>query len=190
MAFPRLVTDNAIQLLKADDRIGTARPAKDDAEFFGMLKEKVIDDFNRMLESTDVDKKINALADLYEDIDQYATVLGTKEIFIDGKMKERREKMGGFEKRLLLESVEKGIPKQWTEEDVDLINKTGEADGYPTLNLGRNEKGQVYATLDAGKEAWNKQISQRLNNDETSQEHFLQFLDVVRRKDYVKTVQE
>ena len=91
MAFPRLITDNTVELLKEDDRVATTRPAKDDEEFFEFLKDKVLIDFNRMLDEKNIDKKINALADLYTDIDEYANVLGKRELFIDGLVKDWRE---------------------------------------------------------------------------------------------------
>jgi len=190
MAFPRLANDNIVELLETDDRIGRVRPAKDDAEFFNLLREKVLDDFKRMLETKDIDKKINALADLRGDIDEYVNFLRNGKFFIDGIMKERQEKMGGFERKLILEGVDKKIPRRWTEEDYEMVKKAGEEEGYPVVNLKRNNENKVYTQLVSGKEAWEKHMKLRLNNAESAQDDFLDFVEAVHGKDYERETQK
>jgi predicted house-cleaning noncanonical NTP pyrophosphatase (MazG superfamily) len=188
MALPKLINDNTLELLESEGRIGTARPAKDDVEFFTFLKDKVVDDFNRMLELKDVNKKIAALADLRADIDEYVNILRDKEYFVDGMMKERQEIMGGFDLKLILEKVDKKVEKKWGEEDYEMVIKSGEEDGYPAVNLRRNEEGKVYTRVVSGKEAWEKQLEHRLDNDQVSQDNFLEFVGAVLSKDYDKEV--
>lgn len=179
MALPKLITDSTPELLELEGRMTNTEQEKDPQTFFKFLAQKVDEDFKRMLEATDIDKKINALSDLYVDLDEYKAAIKEKEPDIERKILERAEKMGAFKKRLILQSVEK---TKWTREDIAFIREEGKRAGYPRVNVKRNDQNIVYCSVDAGEEAWNKQLAQTGNP--FYQDELVEFIAAVRRRDY------
>ncbi len=172
---PILVNDNAIELLKAQGKEVTFRTAKDDKEFYSLLKQKLISDIQKMSNSQDRDRKLDFLIDTYYDLGaffDYIKTVSSKDV--DGEMAKRFEKTGSFHKRIVIEGI-KEIPKDYSIE-VEEIIKFGEEHEYPRMIMGRNEKNVPYAWLDKGENAWRKTTTR---HDDV----FFKLLDSVRRKD-------
>lgn len=192
----RLVNDNAIELLKERGIEVTSRVAKDNKEFFVLLKKKLLSDIQSMETATNFERKTDFLVDTYLDIREYLNymdgILKTKGDSITNQINKRKSKTGEFTRRVVLEDpapveVKREIKTDYTEEVKEVL-EYGEKNGYPSMVVGRNEKGQAYATMMPGKDIWVKKTSNLSNvgGGMTPSDEFLSLLDAVRKNDIHK----
>lgn len=179
---PTLVNDNAVELLKSQGKQASFRATKDDSEFFSLLKQKLLSDIQKMSDTTDFDKKLDFLIDAHNSMevfmDKMRSVLKARGRDMNEEVSRRLNKTGGFSKRIVVEGVSK-LAKDYLAEVAE-IKKFGEDNNYPSMNLARNNQGQVYKTFLGGKEAWDKHVKVPTND---SEEQFIELLESVRRKD-------
>jgi predicted house-cleaning noncanonical NTP pyrophosphatase (MazG superfamily) len=107
--YPKLVRDNIPDIIK--ERTGTnpeQRIASDDAEFESFLLKKVVEEAVELQHSGEQDNLEEEIADINELIETLMRLRDKKAEEIAAIQKEKREKNGGFEKRIImLSKVEK-----------------------------------------------------------------------------------
>ena len=176
-----LVNDNAIELLKSLGKEAKFRTAKDNTEFFVLLKQKLILDIDKMTGVGDAEKKLDSLIDTYLSLREFMTAMDTVLISsnrtMKGEIEKRKEKVGGFSKKIIIESITKIDPDD--SKEVAEVRAYGEEHGFPQMVLGRNNEGQIYANMGTGgKDWWEQFITTRKTNDS-----FRRLLGAVRRND-------
>jgi predicted house-cleaning noncanonical NTP pyrophosphatase (MazG superfamily) len=107
--YPKLVRDNIPDIIK--ERTGVSpeqRIASDDAEFESFLLKKVVEEAIELQHSGEHDNLGEEIADINEIIQTLMQLREKKAEEIAAIQKEKREKNGGFEKRIImLSKVEK-----------------------------------------------------------------------------------
>ncbi|MCU0653314.1 MAG: nucleoside triphosphate pyrophosphohydrolase [Candidatus Pacebacteria bacterium] len=101
--YPKLVRDRIPEIIKKNENIDIrTRTLGNDEEFLKYLLKKIVEEAAELQNAavgTDVEVE---LADLYETIDAVLKVRGKTRQDIDAIEIEKREKNGGFEKRILM----------------------------------------------------------------------------------------
>ncbi len=106
--YPKLVRDNIPDIIKEKDRFEpTYRILEDDAEFLVALLKKITEEAAELECSIENENTEEELADLLELIETTTTLLGKTSEDIKNIQKEKREKRGGFEKRILMDEPRK-----------------------------------------------------------------------------------
>lgn len=106
LAYEKLVRDKIPEIIKANGQKGFFRILEDE-EYQIKLNEKMKEELIEYLTSNSEREAVQELADMSEIIDAILELKGvSKEKFCAFKQK-RKEDRGGFQKRLLLEKVEK-----------------------------------------------------------------------------------
>lgn len=158
MKFPRVVTDNIQELLSSKGMNGVVNAAENPREFFGLLKQKILEDFDRLTAESDAMKKVIALADIQSALDEYEKELRNKlGDSVDKTIKRRKETMGSYSKRLILNRIQKDDSME-----VEEILAYGKANGFPSMVFGRDEYGKVYESLLEGEGFWDGVIRRRM----------------------------
>lgn len=107
--YPKLVRDNILDIIK--DRTGQTPEhhiAEDDREFLDYLLKKIVEEATELQRSVENDNTIEELADVYELLDVIAKTVHKTHEEIAAIQKEKRQKNGGFDKRIIMHSkVEK-----------------------------------------------------------------------------------
>ena len=101
--YPKLVRDKIPEIIKEKGGIDIQQKTlANDAEFLGYLLQKMIEE-SVELKNSDVNNNLEEeLADIFEIIDSILDLRGKTEENIRTIQKEKREKRGGFEKRILM----------------------------------------------------------------------------------------
>lgn len=114
--FPRIINDNVPELLRARGDEATIRPATDNKEFFQLLKEKIKSDLDTLSQEADIIKKAQGLVDIRESISEFVSLAEqfltkTGKTFAEIEI-QRKQRLGGFTKRLVLEGIKKKALEQ------------------------------------------------------------------------------
>jgi predicted house-cleaning noncanonical NTP pyrophosphatase (MazG superfamily) len=103
--YPKLVRDNIPDIIKEKEGFEpTYRVLEDDTEFLAALLKKITEEAAEVQESVENKNTEEELADLQELIDATVRHLGKTREDIEKIQKEKREKRGGFEKRILMDA--------------------------------------------------------------------------------------
>jgi predicted house-cleaning noncanonical NTP pyrophosphatase (MazG superfamily) len=106
--YPKLVRDNIPDIIKNKEGVEpTYRILDDDAEFFATLLKKITEEAAEIQQSIKNENTEEELADLLELIETTATLIGKTPEDIKSVQKEKREKRGGFEKRIFMDEPPK-----------------------------------------------------------------------------------
>lgn len=106
--YPKLVRDNIPDIIKKERGIEpTYRTLEDDVEFLRALLKKATEEAAELQDSIENGNTEEELADLLEIIDALIPLLGKSAEDIRTLQKEKREKRGGFEKRILMDEPRK-----------------------------------------------------------------------------------
>lgn len=99
-----LVRDKMVQMMESKGIIVDYKKLDKD-EYIAALRKKVVEEANEIAEEMDRNKLIYEFADLLEVVQTLAGVVGISEDEISKAQKEKRDRSGGFEKRLFTSSV-------------------------------------------------------------------------------------
>lgn len=106
--YPKLVRDNIPDIIKEKEGFEpTYRILEDDAEFLAALLKKITEEAAEVQESVENKNTDEELADLQELIDTAIRFLGKTREDIEKIQIEKRQKRGGFEKRILMDEPRK-----------------------------------------------------------------------------------
>ena len=101
--YPKLVRDNIPNIIKEKEGFEpTYRILENDAEFLAALLKKITEEAAELQSSVENQNTEEELADLLELIDTTTAFLGKTAGDIKSIQREKREKRGGFEKRILM----------------------------------------------------------------------------------------
>ena len=101
--YPKLVRDRIPEIIKNNEGVGVkSRILNDDAEFLKYLARKIIEEAVELQDAVDNGHLNEELADIFELIDGILRVEKMSREDIAAIQKEKREKNGGFEKRILM----------------------------------------------------------------------------------------
>jgi predicted house-cleaning noncanonical NTP pyrophosphatase (MazG superfamily) len=106
--YPKLVRDKIPEIIK--DKTGiepTYRTLEDDTEFLGALLKKATEEAAELQHSVENNNVEEELADLLEIIDTITSLRGKLIEDIEAIQIIKREKRGGFEKRILMDEPPK-----------------------------------------------------------------------------------
>ncbi len=102
--YPKLVRDNIPAIIEEKEGFRpTHRILENDAEFLAALFKKVTEEATELGRSVENENTEEELADLLELIETIVASLGKTVEDIKNIQKEKREKRGGFEKRILMD---------------------------------------------------------------------------------------
>jgi predicted house-cleaning noncanonical NTP pyrophosphatase (MazG superfamily) len=106
--YPKLVRDNIPDIIKEKDGFEpTYRTLEDDTEFLSALLKKIAEEAAELERSVENKNTEEELADLLELIETTTTFLGKTAEDIKTIQLDKREKRGGFEKRILMDEPRK-----------------------------------------------------------------------------------
>lgn len=100
--YPKLVRDLIPSIIESKGEISKTRIAKDDNEFRMYLLAKVVEESNELKNAKNKDHLAEELADIMEIID---TILNLENLNLEdirNIQEEKKEKRGGFEKRIIM----------------------------------------------------------------------------------------
>jgi predicted house-cleaning noncanonical NTP pyrophosphatase (MazG superfamily) len=100
--YPKLVRDLIPDIIESHGEISKTRIAKDNDEFRVYLLAKMVEESNELKNTKNKDHLVEELADIMEIID---TILGLENLSLEdirNIQKEKKEKRGGFEKRIIM----------------------------------------------------------------------------------------
>ena len=102
--YNKLVRDRIPEIIKSNGGIPSIREL-DNIEYKKELENKLKEEQNEVLSAATTKDRLEELADMLEVIYSLAVVEGAGEKELMNIMYQKREKRGGFEKRLFLEKV-------------------------------------------------------------------------------------
>ena len=100
--YPKLIRDRIPEKVKKDGREAKVRVAESDEEFLSYLLQKMIEESGELQHSEEHGNTQEELADVFEIIYAILKLKGWTIEEIIAVQKEKREKNGGFEKRLIM----------------------------------------------------------------------------------------
>ena len=100
--FPKLVRDNIPDIIKAGGKQARTKIAENDEEYLKYLLKKMVEEAVELKHSGQADNLKEELADIFEIIYAILALQGWTIEQIIEVQKEKREKNGGFEKRILM----------------------------------------------------------------------------------------
>ena len=176
----KIVNDHVPKLLAIEGKTANTRPATDNKEFFSLLKEKMREDLDKLDKADTFKRKKELSIDLYMASLEFVKVVGKAEgLTTEELVEERTERVGGFDERLVLESVGSGA-----QDMIKFIMAYAVDNNYPELIIGRNNEGAPYATFLGGKEAYEKHV----NN--TDMERLTQIYEAAKKDDRKEKTQQ
>jgi predicted house-cleaning noncanonical NTP pyrophosphatase (MazG superfamily) len=98
----KLIRDNIPEIIATNDRSPNIKTITDDDEFFSFLKQKLVEEVNEFLEAADSDHAQEEIADIFEVIDEICDCKQYKKDTIEACKLHKKNKKGGFKKRLVL----------------------------------------------------------------------------------------
>ena len=102
--YPKLVRDRIPEIIKEDTGMAPeCRTLSDDAEFLEALLQKAVEEASELRHSSETGDLEEELADLSEVIDAILALKGRVAEDIRKIQEQKREKRGGFEKRILMQ---------------------------------------------------------------------------------------
>ena len=110
MKYNKLVRDKIPEIILADGREPVTRTL-DDEEYVVELKKKLQEEVKEVLESDPGEHRLEELGDVLEVMSGLATVDGYSIDDVIVAARQKREKRGGFEKRIFLIEEKKPIKK-------------------------------------------------------------------------------
>ena len=102
--YNKLVRDNIPDIIIANDEFPVTR-ILDDSEYKLELEKKLLEEYNEVLNTNNSVDRIEELADMLEIISSLAEIEGKSIDDVIDVMKSKREKRGGFSKKIYLETV-------------------------------------------------------------------------------------
>jgi len=105
--YPKLVRDLIPDIIKSHGEVSKTRIAKDDDELRTYLLAKIVEESNKLKSAKNKDHLVEELADIMEIID---TILNLENLNLEdirNIQREKKEKRGGFEKRIIMLSNKK-----------------------------------------------------------------------------------
>ena len=106
--YPKLVRDRIPEIIKEKEGFSVnSRSLDDDAEFLGYLAKKIIEEAVELHDSIDKGNLVEELADIFELTDNILKLKGKTREDVNAVQNEKREKNGGFAKRILMLGKEK-----------------------------------------------------------------------------------
>ncbi|MDR3581969.1 MAG: nucleoside triphosphate pyrophosphohydrolase [Candidatus Pacebacteria bacterium] len=106
--YPKLVRDNIPDIIKEKEGFEPSyRVLEDDMEFLEALLKKATEEAAELQSSLETGNTEEELADLLEIIDTLIPLLGKSAEDIRAIQREKHEKRGGFEKRILMDEPRK-----------------------------------------------------------------------------------
>ncbi len=106
--YPKLVRDKIPDIIKEKEGVEpTYRIIEDDAEFLNALLKKAVEEATELQQAVENKNIEEELADLLEIIDTIASLRGNLIEDIEAIQIQKREKRGGFEKRILMDEPRK-----------------------------------------------------------------------------------
>jgi predicted house-cleaning noncanonical NTP pyrophosphatase (MazG superfamily) len=101
--YPKLIRDRIPEIIQANDgRAAMTRTLDDDKEFLSYLLRKVVEEAEELSKAETDHNLQEEIADVYEIIDTIIRLKGMSAADIAAIQDAKREKRGGFEKRLLM----------------------------------------------------------------------------------------
>jgi predicted house-cleaning noncanonical NTP pyrophosphatase (MazG superfamily) len=108
--YPKLVRDRIPEIIKEKEGVGVrSRSLDDDAEFLGYLAKKIVEEAVELQDSVNKGNLEEELADIFELTDNILKLKGKTREDINAVQNEKREKNGGFAKRILMFGKEKSL---------------------------------------------------------------------------------
>lgn len=107
--YPKLVRDRIPEIVREHEGVDVpTRILEDDAEYEESIRRKIIEEAAELAAAKTDDHTIEEMADLEELVDELLALKGLYRAQVAAAQIEKREKRGGFAKRILmLEGVEK-----------------------------------------------------------------------------------
>jgi len=174
-----LINDNVPKLLNIPEN--QLHKCEDEKEFFALLKQKLSDNINKIFDSKDIDKKVNALFDAIYDLQIVRIRLG--EYASVNKKIARLQKTGGYEQKYVYEPREE-IKIKITDSDIQKVKQFGLENHYPAMILKRIDN-KITKKLGASEEAWENAISWSELKSPYS-DNFLDLLRAIDEKDFYR----
>lgn len=100
----KLVRDKIPEICLANGDIPVTHVLTED-EYLKCLKDKMMEEYKEILEATTKEEALEECVDLMELLFSYTTALGFKESELLEARTRKRDKRGGFEKRIYLEKT-------------------------------------------------------------------------------------
>jgi predicted house-cleaning noncanonical NTP pyrophosphatase (MazG superfamily) len=101
--YPKLVRDKIPEIIQANNggRVPT-KTLSDDEEYLTFLFRKIREEAEELSEATSDSNVVEEIADVYEIIDAILALKGIRRSEVIDVQDEKREKRGGFDKRILM----------------------------------------------------------------------------------------
>ncbi|MEO8105222.1 MAG: nucleoside triphosphate pyrophosphohydrolase [Candidatus Saccharibacteria bacterium] len=101
--YPKLIRDKIPAIIKAADGLEVpVRLLVSDDEYLSYLLKKVVEEANELAESKTDSNLVEEISDVYEVIDTLLSLKGISRDKVLAVQDEKKEKRGGFERRLLM----------------------------------------------------------------------------------------
>ncbi len=106
--YPKLVRDKILEIIKEREGFEPShRILENDTEFLNALLKKATEEAAELQHSLEKNNVEEEIADLFEVVDAILMLRGKSMEDIKKIQKEKREKRGGFEKRILMDEPKK-----------------------------------------------------------------------------------
>ena len=102
----KLGRDNGPELFAANGSVLKYHILDDNDEFLDAITQKIVEELEEVFECQTKEEVIEELADLEEILGAFKNLIGVSQKEVDTVRKEKREKKGGFEKRIYCEYAE------------------------------------------------------------------------------------
>ena len=99
--YPKLIRDRIPEIIEADGRQAQTR-VLDDVEYLQFLLKKVPEEAEELASATSTSNILEEIADLKEIFDAILELHGVSSAEIQAIQDEKRQKLGGFNRRLLM----------------------------------------------------------------------------------------
>lgn len=106
--YNKLVRDRIPEIIEANGEKPIIRILEEN-EYKGELEKKLLEEYNEVLKAEDSEERIEELADMLEVIISLAKLENKSLEDVIKTVSNKREKRGGFEKRIFLERVKKEV---------------------------------------------------------------------------------
>ncbi|HUC90322.1 MAG TPA: nucleoside triphosphate pyrophosphohydrolase [Patescibacteria group bacterium] len=100
--YPKLIRDKIPELVESQGKTAKTRVMKDDEEYLKYLLAKLIEEATELAHAETSHNQEEELADVYEVLSAVLELLELEQSDITSVQNEKRQKRGGFKKKLLM----------------------------------------------------------------------------------------
>lgn len=121
--FKKLVRDKIVDHMKTEGQRPLGVKVLDDKRFVRELVKKLVEESSEMLKAKDIKSLKEELSDVVEIVNYLKSTLKLSEKQLKDLLKKKKDKNGGFSKRLYLEKVGSTDDNKWTKYYLDNPDK-------------------------------------------------------------------